>query len=244
MNIIEVHSMFRSIAQQQGMQTVRAILPEDIDIHLNNAIINKVRSIINSNVTDNYSMRLAGGRVANIISPLNSTSVINALRTLYRQYSVSSSRQDYNPEIGGYSRRTPYKFSIPQNIDNNVMLYLSASIYYSDDESYKCRFVDVDELENTFNDYCNAPSDKYPIAILLAGSADNSLTVGVFGDKNRKPVLLEIRYIKLPNKVKYSDNEAERVNPDIPDYLIPEVVNIAVNEYFSSVGSTSQNINQ
>ncbi len=41
MNIGEMHVTFRELAQQMGMQTVRAILMEDIDICLNAAIIEK-----------------------------------------------------------------------------------------------------------------------------------------------------------------------------------------------------------
>ena len=44
MNIGEMHVTFRELAQQMGMQTVRAILMEDIDICLNAAIIEKARN--------------------------------------------------------------------------------------------------------------------------------------------------------------------------------------------------------
>lgn len=38
MTVVEMHVMFRELAQQMGMQTVRAILSEDIDICLNIAV--------------------------------------------------------------------------------------------------------------------------------------------------------------------------------------------------------------
>ena len=50
MNIGEMHVTFRELAQQMGMQTVRAILMEDIDICLNAAIIEKARNVIVENV--------------------------------------------------------------------------------------------------------------------------------------------------------------------------------------------------
>ena len=46
MNIGEMHVMFRELAQQMGMQTTRAILPEDIDICLNIAIKDTVKELI------------------------------------------------------------------------------------------------------------------------------------------------------------------------------------------------------
>lgn len=49
MNIGEMHVTFRELAQQMGMQTVRAILMEDIDICLNAAIIEKARNVIVEN---------------------------------------------------------------------------------------------------------------------------------------------------------------------------------------------------
>ena len=42
MNTSEMHVMFRQYAQQMGMQNVRAILPEQIDLLLNTAVIDIV----------------------------------------------------------------------------------------------------------------------------------------------------------------------------------------------------------
>ena len=38
MTIQEMHQLFRVVGQQMGMQTIRAILPEEIDVFLNMAI--------------------------------------------------------------------------------------------------------------------------------------------------------------------------------------------------------------
>ena len=50
MNIADMHIMFRQLAQQMGMQNVRAILPEQIDLLLNTAIIDVVNEMHNDNV--------------------------------------------------------------------------------------------------------------------------------------------------------------------------------------------------
>ena len=46
MKITEIHSQFMLLAQQMGMKTVRAILPEQIDELINAESINYVRDIL------------------------------------------------------------------------------------------------------------------------------------------------------------------------------------------------------
>ena len=50
MNIADMQIMFRQLGQQMGMQNVRAILPEQIDLLLNTAIIDVVNEIIKRNI--------------------------------------------------------------------------------------------------------------------------------------------------------------------------------------------------
>ena len=46
MDISEMHKMFRQYAQQMGMQNVRAILPEQIDLFINNSISDTINQVI------------------------------------------------------------------------------------------------------------------------------------------------------------------------------------------------------
>ena len=46
----EMHVMFRQYAQQMGMQNVRAILPEQIDLLLNTSTMDTVNEIIKQNI--------------------------------------------------------------------------------------------------------------------------------------------------------------------------------------------------
>ena len=81
MNIEEMHVTFRELAQQMGMQTVRAILMENIDICLNIAIIDTVKELIAINVGPlPYNDKVARQNAA--IAP------INGLRTLYRKANI------------------------------------------------------------------------------------------------------------------------------------------------------------
>ena len=76
MTIQEMHQTFRVFAQQMGMQLVRAILPEEIDVYLNTAIVEKTREVILSNTVTAFSDRVSVQD--------NSISPINYIRTLYK----------------------------------------------------------------------------------------------------------------------------------------------------------------
>lgn len=75
MNIAEMHVWFRQYAQQMGMQNVRAILPEQIDILINTSISDIVNQLIRDNIG------VVNDRVVTDNAKLNQ---INALRSLYK----------------------------------------------------------------------------------------------------------------------------------------------------------------
>lgn len=221
MKIEEVHNMFRTYAQQMGMQTIRAILPESIDDYLNHSIVNKVRSIVLDNATTVYNDKVTQQR--NPISPLN------GVRTLYSKYYTESIKG--NGTIGD-----PY--TIEADIDDNVMFYTKVALQYKDNK-YGCRFINNDDLEDTLNDYCSRASSDAPIAVISYDEHNKIKLDVITEDSTSLPVGIEIRYIRKPAKVKYSEVPEECVDPDIPEHLIPDIVDMAVRDYFNSVGSTS-----
>ena len=75
MTVSEMHVMFRQYAQQMGMQNVRAILPEQIDLLLNTAVIDIVNKIIKENI---------GITNDRVITDNSKIGQINALRSLYK----------------------------------------------------------------------------------------------------------------------------------------------------------------
>ena len=75
MNIAEMHVWFRQYAQQMGMQNVRAILPEQIDVLINTAISDIVNQLVRENV---------GVRNDRVITDNVKLNQINALRSLYK----------------------------------------------------------------------------------------------------------------------------------------------------------------
>ena len=75
MNIAEMHVWFRQYAQQMGMQNVRAILPEQIDVLINTSISDLVNQLVRENV---------GVRNDRVITDNAKIGQINALRSLYK----------------------------------------------------------------------------------------------------------------------------------------------------------------
>ena len=80
MTIAEMHVDFRQYAQQMGMQNVRAILPEQIDILINQSIMDTVNQLIRENIG------ITNDRVVTDNSKIGQ---INAFRTLYDVKEVS-----------------------------------------------------------------------------------------------------------------------------------------------------------
>lgn len=70
----EMHVMFRQYAQQMGMQNVRAILPEQIDLLLNTSIMDVTNQVIKENI---------GITNDRVITDNSKIGQINALRSLY-----------------------------------------------------------------------------------------------------------------------------------------------------------------
>ncbi len=95
-----MHIMFRQYVQQMGMQNVRAILPEQIDLLINNSINDTINQIITQNVG------ITNDRVITDNSKLNQ---INALRSLYKVWKG-------NVELG--TKKTSYVASYHLSMSN------------------------------------------------------------------------------------------------------------------------------
>lgn len=218
MDISQMHEMFRTIGQQVGIQDVRGILPESIDIFLNVSIVEKARSIVMENTKTAFPNRVSIQN--NFVSP------INALRTLYRRKEIAITDTTKDVQLGQL---------------DNVFLYTSFAIRYNNNDSeYKCRFIDGDKLEETLNDVLNCASWDYPICSMF-NDENNSEYLKIFiNSKSHAPNTIIIKYIANPAVVRYSRNENERVNCDLPDYLHSEIVELAVSKFFKSVAATSR----
>ena len=90
MNIQEMHNTFRTIGQQMGMQLIRGILPESIDVYLNDVIIEKTQVEL-----------LQGVRTAlqdSVDTQASTMSHNNAVRSLYLTARYAINTEDVNED--------------------------------------------------------------------------------------------------------------------------------------------------
>ena len=221
-----MHNVFRTLGQQMGLQRIRAILPESIDVYINDAITEKVRSVVIANTATTFQDKVSVQK--NPITPQN------ALRTIFKSADI----------IISDDQKVDDCYVIMLNV-NDVMLFTSFGVRYDGiTKTFKCRLIEPDKLEDVLSDYCNGASYDFPIVSLFANE-DNAEYVKLFvNSKSKVPVSLQIRYIETPAVVKWDANMDNCVNCNLPDYIHMEIVELAVNKFFQSVGSTAQPVSQ
>lgn len=187
MTIAEMHQMFRNYAQQMGMQNVRAILPSQIDLLLNNSISDTVNQVIAQNI---------GSTSDRVITDNSKLNQVNALKSLYKVWKAKvqlpTAKTNYiasyilpldNFGIASEAKDTTIKkgdnvYSTPGNADNgrpNKIEYfflVDLSIDYIKAEGsssfttniFPIRLVDDQYLADVVNDFVMAPSLRSPVA--------------------------------------------------------------------------------
>ena len=133
MDIQEMHQMFRQYAQQMGMQNVRAILPEQIDLLINNSISDTINQVITQNIG------ITNDRVISDASKLNQ---VNALKSLYKVWKGSIAEATVKGK-----EKTNYiiSFQLPLNC---FKLKENGDNVYTDDTKYN---ETVNEEQTTKN---------------------------------------------------------------------------------------------
>lgn len=247
MDISEMHKMFRQYAQQMGMQNVRAILPEQIDLLINNSISDTINQVITQNIG------ITNDRVISDASKLNQ---INALKSLYKVWKGSIS----NATVKG-KEKTNYiiSFQLPLNnfktggsyTEDNVSSTAISFLYAVDlSISYKkadfitnvfpVRIVDDQFVADVVNDFVLAPKMRSPVASIH----DNLIELYI--DKaDEKPSTsqpfkfngvsineLRFSYIAKPAIVKFAEDvDGNNVDCDLPEYMHVDIVKHAVELY-------------
>lgn len=114
MDIAQMHVWFRQYAQQMGLQNVRAILPEQIDLLINTSISDTVNDIIRQSVA-----------VTNDRTPNDSSKVgqINALRTLYKTVDLPFSTKLIEDTLSAGGRFYTNIFCDDNNITLTIYKY-------------------------------------------------------------------------------------------------------------------------
>ncbi len=263
MNIAEMHVYFRQYAQQMGMQNVRAIIPEQIDILLNTAISDIINQLVKENV---------GIRNDRAIVDTSKIGQINALRSLYvsEDYDMYSDSRfmDFNANDA-----TTGRMSNKDDINHNLLsdyLYLvnfaikykvgdigysgnhlnkgsaisSSELHRKETNYFPVRFIEESRLAETLNDPILKNKFYSPIIVM---TNDNvlELYIDTFkqNDVNRYflidnyiPYKLRVSYIKKPAKVLYGEDvNLTNVDCDLPESLHVDIVKHATDLYRMAV---------
>ena len=237
--------MFRQYAQQMGMQNVRAILPEQIDLLINNSINDTINQVITQNIGT------TNDRVITDNSKLNQ---INALKSLYKVWkgkvTLGTAKTNYIASyelpINAFKRSGTYN-NDGVNSDSISYIYIvDLSISYKKDSDFisnifPIRIIDDMYLADVVNDFILHPTFRSPVATVH----DN--TIELYIDKPDSSVApfkfqgcdvneIRLSYIAKPSQVKFlEDIKGTNVDCDLPEYLHVDIVKHAVELYRTAV---------
>ena len=245
MDIQEMHVMFRQYTQQMGMQNVRAILPEQIDLLINNSISDTINQIVTQNIG------ITNDRVITDNSKLNQ---VNALRSLYKVWKGAITLPtpntnyiaSYNlPLLGFLPGGTYNSGNTTKDLAIQYIYIVDLSINYSKDNFtsniFPIRIVDDMYLADVVNDFLLAPKLRSPVASihddnieLYIDKPDKGRTPYTFDGMSVKE--LRLSYIAKPAVVKFLDDlGGTSVDCDLPEYLHVDIVKHAVELYRTAV---------
>lgn len=248
MDIQEMHVMFRQYAQQMGMQNVRAILPEQIDLLINNSINDTINQIVTQNIG------ITNDRVITDNSKLNQ---VNALKSLYKVWNGTVTFGDsktsyiisYELPLLGFKSAGTY---LNDNVKETAIQYIyivDLSLDYIDTKNqfttniFPIRIIDDMYLADVVNDFILHPTLRSPVATihdnnieLYIDKADAGGNKSNYTFKGLKPNKLRLSYIAKPAVVKFLDDVGgTSVDCDLPEYLHVDIVKHAVELYRTAV---------
>lgn len=221
MDINQMHILFRTLGQQMGLQQVRGILPESIDTFLNVAINEKCRSVLQQNASTPFKDKITVQN--NYVTP------INALSTLY-----CSDKKIVFTNAGDCR-----EVQLDTLNNSNVFQFISFFVAFSKNGNVwhrPCRLIEFDKLPMILSDECSKADNEYPIISLYTSVPNGDFIGKLYLSDYTNLDSLVFNYIKHPKEVSYDKN----INCDLPDYLHTEIVELAVQKFFQSVGSTTK----
>ena len=247
MDISEMHKMFRQYAQQMGMQNVRAILPEQIDLLINNSISDTINQVITQNIG------ITNDRVISDASKLNQ---INALKSLYKVWKGNISAATVKGK-----EKTNYivSFQLPllnfktngnyteDNVSSTAISFLYAvdlSINYKKADFitnvFPIRIVDDQFVADVVNDFVLAPKMRSPVASIHDNLIELYIDKADEKPSSSQPFKfngvsineLRFSYIAKPAIVKFAEDvDGTNVDCDLPEYMHVDIVKHAVELY-------------
>lgn len=247
MDISEMHQMFRQYAQQMGMQNVRVILPEQIDLLINNSISDTINQVITQNIG------ITNDRVISDASKLNQ---VNALKSLYKVWKGSIA----DVTIKG-KEKTSYIISFQLPLSNfkttgtytddensstaiSFLYVVDLSINYKKSDFvtnvFPVRIIDDQFVADVVNDFVLAPTMRSPVASIHDNLVELYIDKADAKPENSQPFTfkgvsineLRFSYIAKPAVVRFvEDVDGTNVNCDLPEYMHVDIVKHAVELY-------------
>lgn len=249
MDLHDMHIWFRQYAQQMGMQNVRAILPEQIDVLINTSISDVVNQLVRENV---------GVRNDRVVTDNVKVGQINALRSLYKVKNILEAATGDNKLIPvtdyeGIGLFRVSKFII-DTVDvayaiDKVLYIVDLAVEYnkggetpSYTQLFPIRLIEDSYLADTLNDFVLKPRLRSPVAVVYENKLDvyfgedyetaNALITGA----SIIPYQLRVSYIAKPAEVKYvSDLGGNNVDCDLPESMHVDILKHAVDLYNTSI---------
>ena len=241
MTIREMHVMFRQYAQQMGMQNVRAILPEQIDLLINNSISDVINQVITQNIGT------TNDRVITDNSKLNQ---INALKSLYKVWkgkvTLGTAKTNYIASyelpINAFKNGGTYNNDGINSTSISYIYIVDLSISYKKDSDFvsnifPIRIIDDMYLADVVNDFILHPTFRSPVATVH----DNTIELYIDKPDSSTPPFkfqgcdvneIRLSYIAKPSQVKFlEDVSGTNVDCDLPEYLHVDIVKHAVELY-------------
>lgn len=273
MNIAEMHVWFRQYAQQMGMQNVRAILPEQIDVLINTSISDLVNQLVRENV---------GIRNDRVITDNSKISQINALRTLYKvvelDMSTSTPFMEFlaanmltgkmsNKQTGGANVSTTVAPDYLYLVDFSLSYKVTSTGYsgthggtapaFTEGEAietnyFPVRLIDDAYLSDTLNDFVLKNRIRTPILVTY-NNGTFDLYVDTFIkegnlyhlENNLVPYKFRMSYISKPAQVRYgTDIAGTNVDCDLPESMHVDILKHAVDLYSLSLNGGLYNAQQ
>ena len=255
MDIAEMHVYFRQYAQQMGMQNVRAILPEQIDILLNTSITDEVNQLLRENI---------GATNDRVITDNSKIGQINAFRTLYDVSEVdivigTKFIYDSAKRLSGLIKHTgTNKANDTDSVFGRPMFLVDLAINYTNTTDgiitnwYPIRIIDDAFIADTLNDFILKNSWRSPVASVYKNftlelyidkfKEGNSPIIEVKGSKaiNLVPKQLRVSTIQYPAVVKYTEDISSdsSVDCNLPEAMHVNIVKHAVDLYRIAVSGS------
>lgn len=253
MTIPQMHVWFRQYAQQMGMQNVRAIYPEQIDILINTSISDIVNQLVRENV---------GIRNDRVITDNSKIGQINALRSLYKVKKILTGNTPKNLQPNS-DYASVGLFSITDFITDaeedarfaidNLLYIVDLSIDYTRGEKnytrlFPIRIIEDAYLADTLNDFVLKPRLRTPVGVIYENKLDLYLgedyakangQIDSGSSISITPHELRVSYIAAPKKVKYisdvTGSTSNNVDCDLPESMHVDILKHAVDLYNTSV---------